>query len=76
MLKNLKAEMTRRDVKAKQIAEALDVRLATVYDKLNGKYPFTFTEAVIIKKSFFPDEDIEYLFRNFEEVNSPSREVI
>lgn len=66
MLRNLKAEMVRADVKAKDIAEFLNVRDATVYDKLNGHYVFSFNEALAIKRRFFPEQDLEYLFDNQE----------
>lgn len=62
MLNNLKAEMVRHGVKAKDISDLLHVRLATVYDKLNGHYEFTFNEALKIKHNFFPNYDLEYLF--------------
>lgn len=62
MLKNLKAEMVRNDVKTAQIAEFLNRRYATIIDKLNGHYEFTFKEALKIKKEFFPNLSLEYLF--------------
>lgn len=66
MLRNLKAEMARFGIKAKDIARFLNVRDATVYDKLNGHYVFSFNEALAIKKQFFPKHDLEYLFANTE----------
>ncbi|MFZ0578388.1 MAG: XRE family transcriptional regulator [Psychrobacillus psychrotolerans] len=66
MLRNLKAEMARADVKGKDIAEFLKVRDATVYDKLNGHYAFSFNEALAIKRRFFPESELEYLFDNQE----------
>lgn len=67
MLRNLKAEMSRNNVKPKEIADLLGVRYATVIDKLNGHYPFTFKEALSIKRRFFPNHDIEYLFESEED---------
>lgn len=64
MLRNLKAEMARRDVKPKEIADLLGVRPATIYDKLNGHYGFSFNEAKMIKRVFFHNCDIEYLFED------------
>lgn len=66
MLRNLKAEMVRNNIKTKDIAELLGVRDATVYDKLNGHYDFSFNEALTIKRKFFPKYDLEYLFDNQE----------
>lgn len=68
MLRNLKAEMARRDVKPKQLADLLNVRKATIYDKLNGKYDFTFSEALEIKETFFPDDNLEFLFKNYKQI--------
>ena len=67
MLRNLKAEMVRKDVKATEIAEHLKVRQSTVYDKINGHYGFSFNEALSIKRHFFPNCNIEYLFENYED---------
>lgn len=70
MLRNLRAEMARSNVKPKDIAGLLNVRVATVYDKLNGHYCFSFNEALSIKRHFFPEHDLEYLFENKE--NQPA----
>lgn len=66
MFKNLRAEMARHNVTIGDIAKALDVRYATVSDKLNGKYRFYYDEALSIKEIFFKDKSIEYLFCNDE----------
>lgn len=66
LLRNLKAEMVRNNIKAKEIASFLEVRPATIYDKLNGHYGFTFNEALAIKRRFFPECEIEYLFASME----------
>lgn len=58
--------MVRNDVKPKDIADFLGVRYATVIDKLNGKYGFSFNEALRIKRKFFPELNIEYLFESEE----------
>ena len=70
MLRNLKAEMVRTGIKAKDIAEFLNVRDSTIYDKLNGHYVFSFNEALAIKQRFFPKYDLEYLFTKQE--NKPA----
>ena len=59
---NLEAEMARKGLLKKDIAETLGVRTATVYDKLKGKHPFTFDEALKIKNKYFPEFTLEYLF--------------
>lgn len=65
---NLEAEMARKGLKGKDLAKVLGVRIATVYDKLNGKYSFSLDEAMKIKQTFFPEYSIEYLFSKEIEV--------
>jgi len=59
---NLEAEMARKGLKRKDLADVLNVRTATIYDKLNGKYPFTLNEAMKIRDNLFPDLTVDYLF--------------
>lgn len=66
LLRNLKAEMARHDIKAKDLADFLNVRIATIYDKLNGHYDFSLDEALKIKNHFFSNKDFEYLFEREE----------
>lgn len=44
------------------IADYLCVRSQTVSDKLKGKYPFTFREAMLVQEKFFPEYELKYLF--------------
>lgn len=74
MLRNLKAEMARSGIKPAQIAELLERRYATIIDKLNGHYDFTFNEALKIKQKFFPGCDLEYLFENDKAKKSKKKE--
>lgn len=60
--KNLKTEMTRNGISISKISELLGVRYATANDKVNGKSRFTTDEAIKIKRVFFNDQDLEYLF--------------
>lgn len=62
MYKNLEAEMVRKGITRKDLAELLDVRYATVVDKLKGKFSFSLDEAFKIRNKYFPDLSIEYLF--------------
>lgn len=62
MYNNLAAEMARKGLTKKDLAEFLDQRYPTVVDKTNGKARFRLDEAVKIKEEFFPDADMEYLF--------------
>ncbi|MCR2045524.1 helix-turn-helix transcriptional regulator [Anaerosalibacter massiliensis] len=62
MYKNLEAEMVRRGITRKDLAKSLDVRYATIIDKLKGRYSFTLDEAFKIKNKYFPTLSFEYLF--------------
>lgn len=67
---NLRAEMARRNITISDIAKVLDVRYATVCDKINGHYRFYFDECYRIKTHFFPSCTLEYLFEREHEQNS------
>lgn len=66
MYRNLEAEIARKGIHKKDIADVWGCRVATVYDKLNGKYPIKLDEAMALKKEFFPEMEIEYLFKKYE----------
>ncbi|KAB0445957.1 hypothetical protein CH334_17460 [Lysinibacillus sp. VIA-II-2016] len=70
MYPNLRAEMVRKGIVITQISSHLNLRYATVCDKINGKFRFYYDEALEIKETFFPDHNLEYLFE-FEE-NKPN----
>ncbi|MEC0092856.1 helix-turn-helix domain-containing protein [Paenibacillus macquariensis] len=67
MYENLRAEMKRKKVLISDLATALGTRRATVSDKINGKSRFYYDEASGIKKIFFPDCEIEYLFSSSDQ---------
>lgn len=62
MYKNLEAEMAREKVTRKDLADLLDVRYATVIDKLKGRFSFTLDEAFKIRNRYFSNLSFEYLF--------------
>lgn len=62
MFKNLKAEMGRSSIRAKDFAVALNLREATISAKMKGKSEFTLSEARQIKEIFFSNLSMEYLF--------------
>ncbi|RED54768.1 XRE family transcriptional regulator [Cohnella lupini] len=63
MYPNLAAEMARKKLKQQDIAVVLNVRSATVSNKLTGKSPLLIDEAFGIQSSLFPDLSLEYLFK-------------
>lgn len=65
---NLKAEMARKKVTVKLIAEKLNKSTAKVSKNINGTGgDFDVMEALKIRDMFFPDLQIDYLFRSSEE---------
>lgn len=61
---NLRAEMSRNGIKQNDIARLLGVREATISEKMNGKSTFDIDEAFLIKRTFFPELSVDYLFSN------------
>lgn len=64
MYPNLLAEMARRKITAKELAEKLGVTPTTMSWKLNGKSTFTLEEASQIKVILGTDVLIEELFQS------------
>ena len=54
--------MARRDITKSMMAEFLGVRLATLSEKMSGKYPFTFDECLKIKEFLGVDMPVDELF--------------
>lgn len=67
MYRNLRAEMARNNIAIRDVAKILDVRDATVRDKINGRFRFYYEEAALIKNRLFPDCSVEYLFDKDEQ---------
>ena len=67
MYRNLEAEMAREGIDRKDLANLLNVRYATIIDKLKGRFSFTLDEAFIIKNNYFSELSFEYLFETGEE---------
>jgi len=63
MLSNLENVRKEKGVSLVDIADLLHVRYQTVSDKINGNSSFKFQEAVEIKRKFFPEFDLEFLFQ-------------
>jgi hypothetical protein len=62
MFPNLKAEMARLNITAKDIADKLERTESWVENRLQGKTGLPVIEAVAIKNHFFPDMTFEYLY--------------
>ena len=64
---NLEAEIARRGIKKKDIAEELGISYKAFSNKRLGNSPFTYDEVCMICNCFFPDLDERYLFQKERE---------
>jgi hypothetical protein len=62
MYENLIREMAVRKVSIEDIAQFLDKHRNTISNRLNGSGRFSIEDSFAIKKEFFPDLPLEYLF--------------
>ena len=63
MLRNLKAEMKRYGIRNQDIADLLKITEKAVRLKLDGKNPFKYPEAELLRDTFFSSLKIEYLMQ-------------
>lgn len=61
-MKNIEEIRKSKGVTLVDIADLLQVDYRTVRSKINGVTDFSFGETVAIKKAFFPEYELEYLF--------------
>lgn len=67
MYRNLEAELKRKGITRKMLADKLGINIATVSAKLTGKAKLTFDEVTVIVKQVFNNEfEIPYLFKKDE----------
>lgn len=59
---NLAAEIARRGIVKRRIAETACMSYRNFYEKMNGLSPFNWNEVCAIQETFFPDVSKEYLF--------------
>lgn len=62
MYANLEQQRKVKNITLVDIADLLGIKYQTVREKIDGKSSFKFEEAEKIKKNFFPEYEIEYLF--------------
>ena len=67
MLNNLETARETKKITLAQIGALLGVRYQTVSDKIRGISGFSFDEAAMIRRTFFPEYDLEYLFAKEQE---------
>lgn len=62
MYANLKREIFIKGITQVSLAKALGIRTNTLAHKMRGKTEFKASEMITIKREFFPDKTLEYLF--------------
>lgn len=67
-MKNIEEIRKIKGVALVDIADLLGVDSRTVRSKIDGVSDFKFGETVAIKKAFFPEYELEYLFSERAEV--------
>ena len=63
MLLHLKKALDDKGITIRAFAKVLGVDERTIQNKIKGKTPFTYPEAVLSKKELFPEYDLEYLLK-------------
>jgi transcriptional regulator with XRE-family HTH domain len=66
MYRNLEAELARKQISRKELAEKLGITATTLSFKLNGKSELSLAECVEIKRLLDTEEPIDYLFAQDE----------
>lgn len=66
MLNNLRAEMVRKNITVKEVADVLGVGNRATRDRLAGRVLFSVDEALAVRDKLFPEMDIDYLFSKKE----------
>lgn len=62
MFENLKAELTRKNMNYKDLAEKTKINIVTLHQKINGKSEFNRSEILKIIDVFQKEFSFEYLF--------------
>lgn len=60
--RNLNTLISERGIKKKSIAEKLGISPRAFTNKMVGVSDFTWKECCIIRKNFFPDLDLDFIF--------------
>lgn len=66
MYLNLKTEMIKMGITIEQVASKLNLSGKTISNKIEGKTPFSYEEALNIKEIFFPYCDMQWLFKKID----------
>ncbi len=73
MYPNLDAEMSRKKITQFDLIGLLDKNSSTISLKITGKRDWKLPECKKIRKSFFPELSLDYLFKTKEEIEQESK---
>ena len=59
---NLTAELKRKNITRKAVADLIGCSERSVTNKINGTTEFTIVEAFAIRKNLLPEFDMDYIF--------------
>lgn len=62
MLHNLEKARLEKEITKAELGDLLKVKYQTITSKIEGKTSFTFDEALLIQKEYFPEYELTYLF--------------
>lgn len=65
--RNLKAEMARKDITIKDLMTVTGKSRPGISNNLNGRGRFTVEESLAIRRAYFPEMSIDYLFESDED---------
>ncbi len=65
--RNLKAEMARKDITIKDLMAVTGKSRPGISNNLNGRGRFTVEESLAIRRAYFPEMSIDYLFESDED---------
>ena len=66
MRANLLGEMAKSKVTIREVADFLGMHRNGISNRIYGRTNFTLDEAISIKRKFFPDKSIEWLFEDVQ----------
>lgn len=69
----LRTALFDRGIRMRVVADAIGVSTRALYNKIDGRSPFTWYEACVIQSRFFPDLSKDDLFMSFAEENRRSK---
>ncbi len=73
MFPNLNAELARFGISKRTLAKGLKMNYYTLKSRMNGKSDFKCIEMRLIKRTFFPNLTIDYLFATEDEIEKNCR---